>query len=153
MILSVTGHHFWERLIQIVFTVGMWNFDTLIVVLHRSHQWNGISIHQQINELSAINLTFSDFIAVTGHPRQIHISNRDCFWTVGVRNIKFDLFQNWNRDFWVASLTLRSGYVGQSVSESVSQPLFTLFPLADHDENFTGYVSWVYLVTPRGARS
>ena len=99
MILSVTGHHFWERLIQIVFTVGMWNFDTLIVVLHRSHQWNGISIHQQINELSAINLTFSDFIAVTGHPRQIHISNRDCFWTVGVRNIKFDLFQNWNRNF------------------------------------------------------
>ena len=100
MILSVTGHHFWERLIQIVFTVGMWNFDTLIVVLHRSHQWNGISIHQQINELSAINLTFSDFIAVTGHPRQIHISNRDCFWTVGVRNIKFDLFQNWNRNFF-----------------------------------------------------
>ena len=99
MILSVTGHHFWERLIRIVFTVGMWNFDTLIVVLHRSHQWNGISIHQQINELSAINLTFSDFIAVTGHPRQIHISNRDCFWTVGVRNIKFDLFQNWNRNF------------------------------------------------------
>ena len=99
MILSVTGHHFWERLIQIVFTVGMWNFDTLIVVLHRSHQWNGISIHQQINELSAINLTFSDFIAVTGHPRQIHISNRDFFWTVGVRNIKFDLFQNWNRNF------------------------------------------------------
>ena len=100
MILSVTGHHFWERLIQIVFTVGMWNFDTLIVVLHRSHQWNGISIHQQINELSAINLTFSDFIAVTGHPRQIHISNRDCFLTVGVRNIKFDLFQNWNRNFF-----------------------------------------------------
>ena len=100
MILSVTGHHFWERLIQIVFTVGMWNFDTLIVVLHRSHQWNGISIHQQINELSAINLTFSDFIAVTRHPRQIHISNRDCFWTVGVRNIKFDLFQNWNRIFF-----------------------------------------------------
>ena len=100
MILPVTGHHFWERLIQIVFTVGMWNFDTLIVVLHRSHQWNGISIHQQINELSAINLTFSDFIAVTGHPRQIHISNRDCFWTVGVRNIKFDLFQNWNRNFF-----------------------------------------------------
>lgn len=99
MILSVTGHHFWERLIQIVFTVGMWNFDTLIVVLHRSHQWNGISIHQQINELSAINLTFSDFFSVTGHPRQIHISNRDCFWTVGVRNIKFDLFQNWNRNF------------------------------------------------------
>ena len=99
MILSVTGHHFWERLIQIVFTVGMWNFDTLIVVLHRSHQWNGISIHQQINELSAINLTFSDFIAVTGHPRQIHISNRDCFWTVGVRNIKFDLFKNWNMNF------------------------------------------------------
>ena len=98
MILSVTGHHFWERLIQIVFTVGMWNFDTLIVVLHRSHQWNGISIHQQINELSAINLTFSDFMSVTGHPRQIHISNRDCFWTVGVRNIKFDLFQNWNRN-------------------------------------------------------
>ena len=100
MILSVTGHHFWERLIQIVFTVGMWNFDTLIVVLHRSHQWNGISIHQQINELSAINLTFSDFMSVTGHLRKIHISKRDCFLTVAVRKIKFDLFQNWNRNFF-----------------------------------------------------
>ena len=100
MILSVTGHHFWERIFRIVFTVGTWDFDTLLSVPHRSHQWNDIRIHQQINELSAINLTFSDFIAVTGHPRQIHISNRDCFWTVGVRNIKFDLFQNRNRNFF-----------------------------------------------------
>ena len=67
--------------------------------------------------------------------------------------IKCSELQPKNGDCWVASLTLRSGYVGQSVSKWVSQPLFTLFPLADHDENFTGYVSLVYLVTPRGGRS
>ena len=44
--------------------------------------------------------------------------------------------------FWVASLTLRSGYVGQSVSKWVSQPLFTIFPLEYLDETYTTYVSW-----------
>ena len=38
--------------------------------------------------------------------------------------------------------------VSESVSQSVSQPLFTLFPLEYLDETWSGNVSWVYLVTP-----
>ena len=107
MILSVTGHHFWERIFRIVFTVGTWDFDTLFLVPHRSHQWNDIRIHQQINELSAINLTFAAFMSVTGHLSQIPISSRDYFLTGRVRNIKFDLFHNWNRKFFKWQINLQ----------------------------------------------
>ena len=40
-----------------------------------------------------------------------------------------------------------------NIQQWVSEPLYTMFPLEDLDENWTGYVSWVYLVTPWGARS
>ena len=105
--MSATGHHLWERIIRKVLTVGTWDFDTLFLVPHRTHQWNFIIIHWQIDELSAINLTFEVFMSATGHLRQIHISSRDYFLTSRVRNIRFDSFQNWNRKFFKWQIILK----------------------------------------------